>query len=159
MVVGRRLGRSGPHGCAAARQPATTRSYSERVWKERPRFRDAQDRNGTYTQALSELRAGRKRGHWIWFVFPQLAGLGTSEMSRRYAISSAEEADAYLAHPVLGPRLVECAQALLALPGNDPVAVMGGELDALKLRSSMTLFAGAAGADPAFKQVLGRYFP
>jgi uncharacterized protein (DUF1810 family) len=122
------------------------------------RFVDAQDRDSTYTQALSELRAGRKRGHWIWFVFPQLAGLGTSQMSRRYAIGSAEEASAYLAHPVLGPRLVECAQALLALPGNDPVAVMG-ELDAVKLRSSMTLFARADGADRAFEQVLARYFP
>lgn len=124
---------------------------------ELERFIDAQDHGGTYTQALSELRGGRKRGHWIWFVFPQLAGLGSSETSRRYAIGSREEASAYLAHPVLGARLVECAQALLALPGTDPVAVMG-ELDAVKLRSSMTLFARADGADPAFVQVLERYF-
>lgn len=121
------------------------------------RFIDAQDRDGSYERALSELRAGRKHGHWIWFVFPQIAGLGSSEMSRRYAISSREEAGAYLAHPVLGARLVECAQALLALSGTDPAAVMG-ELDAVKLRSSMTLFARTDGDDPVFKQVLERYF-
>jgi uncharacterized protein (DUF1810 family) len=124
---------------------------------ELQRFIDAQDRGGTYTQALSELRAGRKRGHWIWFVFPQIAGLGFSEMSRRYAIGSREEASAYLEHSVLGGRLVECAEALLALPSTDATAVMG-ELDALKLRSSMTLFAQTAGADPAFARVLDRYF-
>jgi len=122
------------------------------------RFVEAQDRGGTYPQALAELQGGRKRGHWIWFVFPQAAGLGASEMSRRYAIASGEEAAAYLAHPVLGARLIECAEALLALPGSDPVAVMG-ELDALKLRSSMTLFAQVDGADPVFRRVLDRYFP
>ncbi len=121
------------------------------------RFVDAQDRGGTYTEALSELRAGRKRSHWIWFVFPQIAGLGSSEMSRRYAIGSRAEARAYLEHPVLGPRLIECAGALLALPGSDPAAVMG-ELDAVKLRSSMTLFALTEGADPIFARVLDRYF-
>ena len=100
------------------------------------RFVAAQDHGGAYEQALAELRAGVKRGHWIWFVFPQIAGLGFSEMSRRYGISSRDEAGAYLAHPVLGPRLIACAQALLELPGDDPAAVMG-ELDAVKLRSSM----------------------
>ena len=124
---------------------------------ELQRFIDAQDQGGTYVHALAELRAARKRGHWIWFVFPQIAGLGSSEMSRRYAIGSREEANAYIAHPVLGARLVECAQALLMLPGSDPVAVMG-EIDAVKLRSSMTLFAQATGADPVFAQVLQRYF-
>jgi uncharacterized protein (DUF1810 family) len=127
------------------------------VANELQRFIDAQDGGGTYAQALSELRAGRKRGHWIWFVFPQIAGLGSSDTSRRYAISSRAEAGAYLMHPVLGTRLVECAQALLMLPGTDPVAVMG-ELDAVKLRSSMTLFAQADGAGPVFAQVLERYF-
>lgn len=121
------------------------------------RFVDAQARDGIYEQALSELRSGRKRGHWIWFVFPQIAGLGSSEMSRRYAIGSPGEAAAYLAHPLLGGRLVECAQALLALSGSNPAAVMG-KLDAVKLRSSMTLFARTDGADPAFVQVLERYF-
>jgi uncharacterized protein (DUF1810 family) len=125
--------------------------------RELQRFIEAQDRGGTYTRALAELRAGRKRTHWIWFVFPQIAGLGSSEMSRRYAVSSREEARAYLEHPVLGARLLECANALLALPTADAAAVMG-ELDAVKLRSSMTLFARTQGADPVFAQVLERYF-
>lgn len=120
------------------------------------RFVDAQDSGGAYDGALRELRAGRKTGHWIWFVLPQIAGLGFSGMSRRYAISGREEARAYLDHPVLGARLVECARALLALKGDDPVAVMGG-IDAQKLRSSMTLFT-RAGGDGAFEEVLGRYF-
>ena len=119
------------------------------------RFLDAQA-GGTYEQALRELRAGRKQGHWIWFVLPQIAGLGRSPTSRHYAIASLDEARDYLAHPVLGPRLVECAQALLDLPGDDPVAVLGS-IDAVKLRSSMTLFA-AAGGDPVFRAVLDKYF-
>src|SRR3954470_7083528 len=100
------------------------------------RFVDAQA-GGVYEQALAELRAGHKRGHWIWFVFPQIAGLGSSSAARHYAISGLEEARAYLAHPVLGPRLVAAARALLGLPGSDPAAVLGS-VDALKLRSSMT---------------------
>jgi uncharacterized protein (DUF1810 family) len=120
------------------------------------RFLDAQDRGGTYEQALAELRAGRKHGHWIWFVFPQVMGLGRSTASQYYAISGLDEARAYLAHPVLGPRLVECARALLDLPGSDAVAVLGS-VDAQKLRSSMTLFATADG-DPVFAQVLDKYF-
>jgi uncharacterized protein (DUF1810 family) len=119
------------------------------------RFVDAQA-SGVYEQALRELRAGRKQGHWIWFVFPQIAGLGRSETSRCYALSGLDEAAAYLAHPVLGPRLVESARALLELPGDDAVAVLG-PVDAQKLRSSMTLFA-EAGGDPVFRQVLDRYF-
>src|SRR6201999_1263089 len=107
---------------------------------ELERFVRAQDRDGLYASALAELRAGRKRGHWIWFVFPQVAGLGSSHMSRRFAIRSMEEARAYLEHPRLGPHLIESAEALLELSGSDPVEVMG-ELDALKLHSSMTLFA------------------
>ncbi|MBM6405202.1 DUF1810 domain-containing protein [Phycicoccus sp. CSK15P-2] len=123
------------------------------------RFVAAQDAGGTYDGALAELRAGRKRGHWIWFVLPQVAGLGQSPTSRYYGILGLEEARAYLAHPVLGPRLRECADALLALDGDDPVAVLGG-IDAVKLRSSMTLFAHAAeDADAAlFPAVLDRYF-
>ena len=120
------------------------------------RFLDAQDRGGTYEQALAELRAGRKHGHWIWFVFPQVMGLGRSTASQYYAISGLDEARAYLAHPVLGPRLVKCARALLDLPGSDAVAVLGS-VDAQKLRSSMTLFATADG-DPVFAQVLDKYF-
>jgi uncharacterized protein (DUF1810 family) len=119
------------------------------------RFVDAQD-GGIYDGALAELRAGRKRGHWIWFVLPQIAGLGRSETSRHFALSGLDEARAYLAHPLLGPRLVECARALLDLPGGDPVAVLGS-VDAQKLQSSMTLF-DRAGDDPVFGQVLAKYF-
>ncbi len=121
------------------------------------RFVDAQDDGGTYHAALVELRAGRKRSHWMWFVFPQLAGLGASPMAQRYAISGLDEARAYLAHPVLGPRLLECAWALTALGGTDAVAVFGST-DAMKLRSSMTLFAAAAPDEPAFTAVLDQYF-
>lgn len=119
------------------------------------RFELAQE--ATYDAVAAELREGRKRGHWMWFVFPQLAGLGRSATSRRYAISSLEEARAYLAHPVLGPRLVACAQTLLRLDGRDPEAIFGG-VDAQKLRSSMTLFALAGPGEDAFVGVLERYF-
>jgi uncharacterized protein (DUF1810 family) len=121
------------------------------------RFVAAQDRGGTYRQALSELRVGRKTSHWIWFVFPQLAGLGQSEMSRRYAISGLEEAQAYLAHSVLGPRLVECCEALLSHHDRSALEILGG-IDAVKLRSSMTLFAHAAPEPGVFEQILERYF-
>ncbi|MCU1617722.1 MAG: hypothetical protein JWO98_5262 [Frankiales bacterium] len=121
------------------------------------RFVRAQDHGATFERALAELRAGAKRSHWMWFVFPQLAGLGGSDMSRRYAISGPAQARAYLDHPVLGPRLVESARALLDLPGADPAAVLG-PVDAQKLRSSMTLFAAVAPADPVFREVLERYY-
>ena len=120
-------------------------------------FVEAQDAGGTYDAALSELRQGRKRSHWMWFVFPQLAGLGRSAMAQRYAIADLAQAQAYLAHPVLGPRLVECARALDGLGEADPVAVLG-PLDAQKLRSSMTLFAAAAPDEPVFTRVLDRFF-
>jgi uncharacterized protein (DUF1810 family) len=120
------------------------------------RFVDAQD-GGTYDAALAELRAGHKRGHWMWFVLPQLAGLGRSATAQHYAISGLAEARAYLAHPVLGPRLRECAAALAELDTADPVAVLGG-VDAQKLRSSMTLFAAAAPDEPVFTRVLDHYF-
>jgi len=119
------------------------------------RFVDAQA-GGVYEQALRELRAGRKQGHWIWFVLPQVAGLGRSPTSQFYALSGLDEARDYLAHPVLGPRLIESAQALLDLPGDDAVAVLG-PIDAVKLRSSMTLFS-RAGGDPVFAAVLTKYF-
>ena len=121
------------------------------------RFVDAQDRGAAYESALAELRTGRKRSHWIWFVFPQIAGLGSSETARLYAISSLDEATAYLDHPVLGPRLTQAAEALLALPTRDADAVLGG-LDAMKLRSSMTLFASVRDAVPAFKLVLDGFY-
>ena len=101
------------------------------------RFREAQEHS--YATALAELRAGRKRTHWIWYVFPQIDGLGRSATARRYAISGLDEAKAYLADPILGARLLECAQSLLALDERDPYLIMGPP-DDLKLRSSMTLF-------------------
>jgi uncharacterized protein (DUF1810 family) len=121
------------------------------------RFVSAQDHAGIYDRALSELRRGRKQSHWMWFVLPQVAGLGSSAMAQRYAISSLEEARAYLAHPVLGPRLLACAEALVELDESDPVRVLG-TVDATKLRSSMTLFARAAPDEPVFRAVLARYF-
>jgi len=121
------------------------------------RFVDAQEEAGAYARALAELREGHKRSHWIWFVFPQIAGLGSSEMARIYAILSLAEARAYLDHPVLGPRLAECAEALLALPTRDPVAVLGG-IDAMKLRSSMTLFSRVRDAAPVFARVLDEFY-
>jgi uncharacterized protein (DUF1810 family) len=121
------------------------------------RFVDAQDAGGTYDTALAELRAGHKRSHWMWFVFPQVAGLGRSAMAQRYAISGAAAARAYLAHPVLGPRLVTCARALAALDTGDAGAVLGG-IDAQKLQSSMTLFAAVAPDEPVFAEVLDQFF-
>ena len=121
------------------------------------RFVDAQDDGGAYRAALTELRAGRKRSHWMWFVFPQVAGLGRSAMAQHYAISGLAEARAYLAHPVLGPRLLACARALTSLEVADAVAVFGS-VDAQKLQSSMTLFAAAAPDEPVFSAVLDQYF-
>jgi uncharacterized protein (DUF1810 family) len=121
------------------------------------RFVDAQDDLGTYDTALAELRAGRKRSHWMWFVLPQLAGLGMSSTAKHFGIHGLAEARAYLAHPVLGPRLRECARALADLDGSDPVAVLG-PVDALKLQSSMTLFAHVAPDEPVFREVLDRYY-
>jgi uncharacterized protein (DUF1810 family) len=121
------------------------------------RFVAAQNQGGTYDAAVDELRAGRKRSHWMWFVFPQIAGLGQSPTSRTYAISSLEEARAYVAHDVLGPRLIECARILCELEGRTATEIFGG-IDAIKLRSSMTLFAYADSANPIFPQVLEAYF-
>jgi uncharacterized protein (DUF1810 family) len=121
------------------------------------RFVRAQDRGGTYDQALRELRAGRKTSHWMWFVFPQVAGLGRSETARAYAIDGIAEARAYLDHPVLGERLRECCRALLDLPTDDAEAVLGG-IDAMKLRSSMTLFARADPDERLFAGVLDEFF-
>jgi uncharacterized protein (DUF1810 family) len=121
------------------------------------RFVAAQDARDTYARALAELRAGAKRSHWMWFVFPQITGLGSSPMAQEYAISGLAEARAYLTHPVLGPRLRECASALTALDGGDATEIFG-PVDAMKLRSSMTLFAEAAPAEPVFTEVLKKYF-
>ena len=119
------------------------------------RFVEAQD--GVYEHALGELRGGRKTGHWMWFVFPQIAGLGFSAMSQRYAIGSLAEARAYLAHPVLGERLRECAAAVLAVEGSSAEQIFGG-IDAVKLRSCMTLFHRADPSEPVFEAVLEKYF-
>ncbi|MES2268562.1 MAG: DUF1810 domain-containing protein [Bacteroidota bacterium] len=119
------------------------------------RFLEAQSKD--YAVALAEIRNGRKRSHWMWYIFPQVAGLGYSGMSSRYAIRGLTEAVEYLAHPVLGARLVEISKALLALPGSNATTVMGSP-DDLKLRSSMTLFSLVPGADPVFEAVIGKYF-
>ncbi|MCU1676913.1 MAG: hypothetical protein JWM93_1671 [Frankiales bacterium] len=121
------------------------------------RFLDAQDGGGTYDSAVRELRNARKTSHWMWFVFPQLAGLGHSPTAQRYAISGLDEARAYLAHPVLGARLRESARIMAVLARSDAVSVLGG-IDAQKLQSSMTLFALAAPDEPLFRQVLDKYF-
>ena len=121
------------------------------------RFVAAQDESGTWSRALRELRAGRKTTHWMWFVFPQIAGLGHSATAKHFALSGLEEAEAYAAHPVLGPRLRECAQALLDQPETDPVVVLEA-VDAGKLRSSMTLFAVAVPDEAVFSAVLDRFF-
>lgn len=119
------------------------------------RFVKAQERD--YTTALEEIRKGRKRSHWMWYIFPQVAGLGFSETSRYYAIRDREEADGYLHHPVLGPRLVEISHELLHLATDDATAVFGAP-DDLKLRSCMTLFSAVPDADPVFQAVLDKYF-
>ena len=121
------------------------------------RFVSAQDRAGTYAAAVEELRAGRKRSHWMWFVFPQISGLGQSSMSRTFSISSLEEARAYLLHPVLGPRLIECAQVVAELDGRSAQDIFAG-IDAIKLGSSMTLFTHADPDNPVFARVLEKYF-
>jgi uncharacterized protein (DUF1810 family) len=121
------------------------------------RFVDAQDADGTFTRALDELAAGHKRTHWMWFVFPQLAGLGTSGTSRHFALASVEEAVAYLGHPVLGPRLHEASRRVLTGPSATAVDILG-PVDATKLRSSMTLFHRADPDDPLFPAVLERFF-
>ena len=119
--------------------------------------RFVQAQTNVYRGVVGELLAGRKRSHWMWFIFPQLAGLGFSAMSQRYAIASRAEAEAYLAHPVLGPRLVECTRLVLAVKQRSINAILGAP-DDVKFRSSMTLFAVVAGAGSPFASALDRYF-
>jgi uncharacterized protein (DUF1810 family) len=121
------------------------------------RFVQAQDDGGTYPRAVAELQAGRKQSHWMWFVFPQIAGLGRSPVAQAYAISGLPEARAYLAHPVLGPRMLEVANLLTALRGTGAVEIFG-PVDAQKLHSSMTLFARADPQQRVFQDVLDLYF-
>lgn len=110
-----------------------------------------------YPAVLRELRAGRKTSHWMWFIFPQLQGLGRSETARFFGIAGLAEARAYAAHPVLGARLVECTRLLLGVEGRSATEILG-DIDALKLRSCLTLFAHAAPAEPAFRAALERYY-
>jgi uncharacterized protein (DUF1810 family) len=119
------------------------------------RFVEAQ--KDSYEQALSEIRAGEKVSHWMWYIFPQVEGLGSSSMARRYAIRSLAEATAYLEHPVLGPRLRACAEAALAVDGRSAWALFGSP-DDLKFRSSATLFAQVSPAGSVFHRVIDRYF-
>ena len=119
------------------------------------RFVEAQ--HGVYAQACAELRRGRKTGHWIWFIFPQMAGLGTSAMSERYGIGSLKEAQAYLEHSILGQRLREISGIVLAIEGRTVDEIFGWP-DDMKLRSSMTLFAAASGDERVFVDVLEKYF-
>jgi uncharacterized protein (DUF1810 family) len=122
------------------------------------RFVQAQNAGDTYDRALGELRRGRKTSHWMWFVFPQIAGLGASSMSKRFAITSLAEARAYLHHDVLGPRLFTCTGILAAETAGRSAEQIFGTVDAQKLQSSMTLFMRAAPDEPLFSQVLDHYF-
>jgi uncharacterized protein (DUF1810 family) len=119
------------------------------------RFVQAQE--DVYEQALDEIHSGRKRSHWMWYIFPQVAGLGFSPTSQRYAIQSLAEAEAYLAHPVLGPRLVECAEAALGVEGRSAHEIFGSP-DDMKLKSCATLFACITPAGSVFDRLLDRYF-
>ena len=119
------------------------------------RFVKAQDAD--YTRALAEIRGGHKRSHWMWYIFPQFDGLGSSPTARRYAIKSVAEAGAYLDHPVLGPRLAECAEAALGIDGGSAAEIFGSP-DDMKLKSSATLFAHVSPAGSVFDRVLGKYF-
>lgn len=119
------------------------------------RFVDAQ--RGDYQEALAEIRAGRKRSHWMWYVFPQFVGLGSSPTSVHYAIKSRDEAAAYLAHPVLGPRLLECAEAVLEIQGRSALEIFGSP-DDMKLRSSATLFSSLSPGGSVFQRLIAKYF-
>jgi len=121
------------------------------------RYVEAQDAGGTYDRALAELRAGAKRTHWMWFIFPQLAGLGSSLMAQKYAIASLDEARAYLAHPLLGPRLRACVAAMNAVEDKTAREILGSP-DDMKFRSSLTLFAHATADNADFLAALAKYY-
>ncbi len=128
------------------------------AWGGFPLDRFVRAQEAFYASAMSELRAGLKTGHWMWFVFPQLAGLGRSETARHFGIGGLAEAHAYLTHPALAPRLVEATEAMLAWAGKRTAEHILGPLDALKFHSSMTLFAEAAGTDSPFAEALETFF-
>lgn len=142
-------------GNARHRSRARANPHNARVTHDLSRFVDAQA--SVYEEALGELRRGRKASHWMWFVFPQVVGLGESWTSRHFAIASLDEARAYLAHPLLGPRLLECTRLVLAAPASSAEAILGG-IDTVKLRSSMTLFLRAAPGEALFGAVLDRFW-
>ena len=119
------------------------------------RFTDAQQRN--YKTALAEIKQGNKQSHWMWYVFPQIAGLGFSDMSKRYAIANLSEAEAYLQHPVLGTGLLDICNELLVLPGNNAHTIFGSP-DDMKLQSSLTLFASVNKPNPLFQAVLNKFY-
>jgi len=119
------------------------------------RFIDVQESD--YANALAEIKKGRKRTHWMWYIFPQILGLGFSEMSKRYAIKDLDEAEAYINHPILGQRLIEICSELLKLQSNNAHEIFGSP-DDMKLRSSMTLFAALPDAYPVFKSVIDKFF-
>lgn len=119
--------------------------------------RFVQAQKNDYAQALAEIKSGRKRSHWIWYIFPQIDGLGFSSMSKFYAIKSLDEAKAYLAHPALGPRLIECAEAALAVSGRSASEIFGWP-DDMKVRSCATLFAAASPAGSVFERLLEKYY-
>src|SRR5262245_33973871 len=120
--------------------------------------RFVQAQRSDYDRALAEIRAGRKRSHWMWYIFPQHDGLGSSSMAKTYAIKSVAEAEAYLRHPVLGPRLVECAEAVVGVEGRSAHEIFGSP-DDLKLRSCATLFARVSPAGSVFERLLQKYYP
>jgi uncharacterized protein (DUF1810 family) len=144
-----------PDGSARHRSRARANPHNASVTHDLSRFVEAPA--GIYDGVLAELRRGRKTSHWMWFVFPQIAGLGQSWISRQYAIASLEEAREYLAHPILGPRLLEGTSAVLAAPASSAEAIFGG-VDAMKLRSSMTLFLRAAPGEIVFRALLDRFW-
>ena len=119
--------------------------------------RFVQAQRGDYERALAELKSGRKRSHWMWYIFPQFAGLGVSPTSQRYAVKSAGEARAFLDHPVLGQRLVDCTEALLAIQGRSALEILGSP-DDMKLRSCATLFASVSPPHSVFHRIIDRYF-
>jgi uncharacterized protein (DUF1810 family) len=119
------------------------------------RFMEAQQ--GAYQRALAEISSGKKRSHWMWYIFPQFAGLGSSSTSQLYAIKTLDEARAYLAHPTLGPRLLACAQAVVDLEGRSATEIFGSP-DDMKLRSCATLFASVSPADSVFHRLIGKYY-
>src|ERR1700727_1559948 len=149
--------RKRPRGDARRPGPAELTGITTGEPYNLQRFVAAQNTGGRYDPALAELRAGRKTSHWMWFIFPQVAGLGFSAMAQRYAISGVAEARAYLGHPVLGPRLRACTEAIAAVADSTADRILG-PVDAMKLRSCMTLFAAAAPEEKVFGEVLTRYF-